>query len=462
MGSIHNRAPNYPSRVSRSEDPKAVSANPFIGAEDELRHDPVTARLIPDEQPRLFVFLFGLPTEMPVGDGSTWDFEMPGDLGTEWDFLVERRPTEAFTSGPVVPARIPHASVKVWQVRREEMTRLRDLGPVRTVAAAVFPNVDPARFTPVEIGGSYDTVVEVVTQAARADVEDQRWPLVSVCFERSLTAVNELLFALGGATDDPELRPVSVDELGPAALVASRPLDGGVDVEPQLYGLNLRLRVPREAIDQEGVERLGATLSARRQEHPFLVYGRLSRDARRAKATGDYPGAAVLAATSGEVLLNTVLRAILVEEGRADTIESMFGDPRGGFISRLRREYAPRLGGRWEPNSIDTEVGHWFDDTHSLRNSVLHVGHRPTPSEAASALHGAGVLEAFVFERLASKRYQYPKTVLSTLGEPGLRRRGLINAKMGRIVAASVPELRAFWATLRSPVAGPKESGGGR
>ena len=36
----------------------------------------------------------------------------------------------------------------------------------------------------------YDTVVEVVTQAARVDTDPEDWPLVSVLFERALGAAS--------------------------------------------------------------------------------------------------------------------------------------------------------------------------------------------------------------------------------------------------------------------------------
>jgi hypothetical protein len=57
-------------------------------------------------------------------------------------------------------------------------------------------------------------------------------------------------------------------------------------------------------------------------------------------------------------------------------------------------------------------------------------------------------LERFVFDRLAERRNVYPKVTLLTIGEPGLRRRGLWSGKIKRFgeeTAGSASEIRASY-----------------
>lgn len=119
----------------------------------------------------------------------------------------------------------------------------------------------------------------------------------------------------------------------------------------------------------------------------------------------------------------------------------------GGFTARLRREYGSRLGGAWEVEDRANEIGR-VHGAQRLRNCVVHAGYRPNGGEASEALHGAEILESFVFRRLLERRYRYPRTALSIFGEPGLRRRGLWNERMQRVADEILPGLPELWKTV--------------
>jgi hypothetical protein len=319
--------------------------------------------------------------------------------------------------------RQPFARVQVWQRKRTDRQVL--LGAVQEVASAIFPSYepfdlpDPAATSGVE---TYDTVVEVLTQFARGAHDRADRSVTDICFDRCLWAVNRLVLGVANATKDPDLHAYAVEELDPFALVASRPWDGDFDVRAFLFAINPdRIPFPRRPLTDEEYDRTRVSMAAEAQGQPFLEYARLMRAARRAARIGDHAHAVILACVSGEVLLNLVLRAILVETGRQSEIAAMFSDERGLFAARLRRNYGPLLGGQWHADRPLTPVGRWVAATQSVRNRVVHAGHEPTPFESAEAARGAEGLEAFVFQRLAERRYRYPKTVLSVLAEPGLR-----------------------------------------
>lgn len=297
---------------------------------------------------------------------------------------------------------------------------------------------------------TYETVVEGLTQFARGANDPAERSVTDICFDRCLWAANRLVLGVANATKDPELHAYAVEELDPFALVASRPWDGGFDMEPILFAVNPnRIKFPRSALTDEEYDRARNYMALEALGQPLLEYTRLMRAARRAARIGDHAQAAILASVSGEVLLNLVLRAILVETGREGEIEAMFSDERGLFASRLRRDYGPLLGGQWRPDRPITPVGRWVAATQSVRNRVVHAGHEPTPFESSEAARGAEGLEAFVLQRLAERRYRYPKTALSVLAEPGLRRRNMWSGRMKALADELGPTLPDFWRAVR-------------
>lgn len=142
------------------------------------------------------------------------------------------------------------------------------------------------------------------------------------------------------------------------------------------------------------------------------------------------------------------LRGMLVEEGQAAEVDPMFSDARGGLRTRLRTQYSARLGGQWDLDALTEEIGHWMLTTQGLRHRVVHAGYVPDDSDLKEAGHGAELLGAFVSERLASRRYRFPRLALSVLGQAGLERRGLLSSRMSTLVDEVMPTLPAFWSAV--------------
>lgn len=79
------------------------------------------------------MFLFRLPTELPVHNRDSWTLHLAGDLGEGWDIEAEMSPVEGLV--PIVAnLRQPYASVMVWQPVREREP-LFSLDAVQKVAS---------------------------------------------------------------------------------------------------------------------------------------------------------------------------------------------------------------------------------------------------------------------------------------------------------------------------------------
>lgn len=405
--------------------------------------------LMPDDQARYLVFVFRLPQHLPVSHHFGRVLAMPGDLGDEWD-------AEAFLSivpdgpGYFTNLRIPSVSVRVWQVRRD--WALPDLSPAVRVAKDVFPDGDAQRLLLTDDHQAlefedYVSVVEAVTQAAKADTESEWQAVVSACFERSRRAVNELIEAIAAASHDPGLAAVEVERLDIAAVVSSRPLDGGFDVKPIHYWLHWNMPVPRPILGPDADDDINAYLGATRQGQPFVSVMAWVRRAQAASHVGDYAVAVILGATAAEMLFNTLLRGLLIEEGKGYEIPVLFA-PDVSLARRVRKQYHERLGGNWSLDDVRTEIGHWNLMTQTLRHRVVHLGYLPTKGQAEESQHGVELLERFVKDRLVEHRHAYPLTTLSLVGESGLERRHLLDDRMRSMIGEVVPRIQDYWRSV--------------
>ncbi|MFC5930367.1 hypothetical protein [Cryobacterium melibiosiphilum] len=155
-------------------------------------------------------------------------------------------------------------------------------------------------------------------------------------------------------------------------------------------------------------------------------------------ADGDYSAAVVSAATGMEVLSDALLSALLWEEHvRSGGETDRAVDEASGLFSRdvtpLKRattKTVSMLGGDWTSSASPWQV--YKGGAASLRNRIVHAGHQPKRQEAIAAYQQALDSQTFLFDRLANKRLNYPRTCYIFLGPEGLRKRNLLSGKTRR------------------------------
>jgi len=201
-----------------------------------------------------------------------------------------------------------------------------------------------------------------------------------------------------------------------------------------LYIVNLNLR--RDVRDHDlTVEELAQFSTALQQQsyRGFVAdYLEFVRETQVALILdGAYRSAVLSAATSCEVLLNSLLAHMLWEDGiRPEDAAATFAAGREGITGRVKRHYHPRLRGQW---SVDQPgaVRDWFTHVAGLRNRVVHGDHEPTLAEARQASTTAGALATYLGDLLAAKTKTYPRTALVLPGKRGLERRGRWHKRLG-------------------------------
>ncbi|WP_157803009.1 hypothetical protein [Compostimonas suwonensis] len=216
------------------------------------------------------------------------------------------------------------------------------------------------------------------------------------------------------------------------------------------HGPGLRASVVPDSLSREQLERLGGILSHLTPGGVFWSYADLRREAQVALwLRGDYRSAVLAAATAAEVYLDTVLLHMLWMEGAApEAAAAVFN--RGQLGSRVRREYAPRLGGQWDLTGSGP-IGAWHVKTAALRNRVTHAGYVPSLAEAKLALENVLKLEVYLIDLVCAPQAleRYIKTALEMTGTPGIERRGRLNKRFQQLIDSVLPgELDIFhdWA----------------
>ncbi|MFE5517336.1 hypothetical protein ACFQ9Q_06305 [Streptomyces virginiae] len=375
--------------------------------------------------PLLLTFLVALPFPCPLPHGAVITKMLPGTVGGLDG--MEMRPS---LDGPELPSAAqgrPFVSLKFWQLRERQIGGPMHLAALTQVCAEITGKPLPEEDFADGTVDAYRTVVEMVTIQGADRLEPQEEVLRETfarCFD-VLTDVSSMARMVL-----PHSNPVAAPEQIAVALWLARTVtgsyaDGAMGVMP--------LTPPSSplgaVLDEDQLTRLNGHLQRLWDGSPLELAMERATEARRAfRRDGDYRNAVVQAAMFAEIVLTSTLSLMLWEEQlEVPSVEqavAVFDFSRGGGLAtRVKTEYAPRLGGDWN-RTLPGPVHDWTHAVAALRNRVVHRGYRPTYQETEAALTAADALLDFIKTRLAQRVARYPRTALLTLGEPGLRRLG--------------------------------------
>jgi hypothetical protein len=393
--------------------------------------------------PQFGVFLIRLPYRLPIPHGSTFLLELPGDLGPDWGFHTSYVP-KAGAQGLPIHLRIPFVSLKLWQHETTTIPGLHVVDVLGAVLRGILPpetlsrpeDVSPDPISSIQ---NYETVVEAITQLPAQSGGE------SAAFDRCLVAINRLVLAYSYVQKDPMVHPLSVRQLDPWAILIRRSINAPTGGRPIVYATGgLNFETVRPPLSAEDTGPIAEYLSLIARGHPLTPTSQFVLERARAQARGDHAATVIWSGIWMEVVLNTILRLMLAEEGRSSEIDDVFRR-KGGLRGRLEREFPPRLGGVWQTREGSASVTRWWLTCQTLRGRVVHAGYLPSEAEARAAALSSGALDAYVGDRLAAVRYRYPITAYTRLGLPGLARRGALSPRMRRVISEISPKLEEVW-----------------
>jgi hypothetical protein len=374
-----------------------------------------------DDAPLLLTFFVALPVACPLEHGTviSRSFDEPifacdalGNRAADNSVSLEN---EQFVS------------LKFWQLA-ETVDHAEHLHGLLQVIHEVTGVGHPPESREIVPQATYRTVVEMVTVQS-ADTLQNMSSALEEAFNRCFGVLSDV-YSMSRLVTRESLPPhIGIEQVQSVTWFGRYPgqaysedLGGIFWVSPPSY-------FPTETLDEQEFEKLQALLGRVWNGSPLelvMVHSLVAHQYLNQR--GDYASSVIRAALSSEVFLDSLLAMMLWEEQfeSPDTLaaaEVFDESKRGGLASRIKREYAPRLGGNWNV-VVPGPVHDWSENLAHLRGRVVHRGYRPQRSEAERALKASDDLLDFAKSLLAAKAKRYPRTCLMILGEPGLRRLG--------------------------------------
>jgi hypothetical protein len=375
------------------------------------------------------VFFAALRKPMPIESGDGLEFQSSDD--------PEPVPTTLDDEPVSIPALAPAApdgvSLRFWQVEGRADELQAPLEAIDEVTRAVVPRFasSPNRSSP-DLGASDTTVVEMATPLPKGDSS------VQLAFRRCFTCVQDVSRAFGNALRPP-VAPLTIGDVHPLVLFISRTpgtlgrwrLGFSIYIIPGSLGSEFL--APSE-LSADDVQTFAIHLRRLRQGDPFPLYAERTHLARTAQQVGEFGDAVVQTAIGVEILLDGVVALCLWEEQASLAVAAR--TLRRSVSHWLGNELAPRLGGSWDQSGVGA-IGRWRRDLADVRNRVVHRGYRPSEEQGNCAIAAGEAVDELVRERLAKHCFQYPRTALLLLGEPGLRKRDAWTRRMQEVAYSS-------------------------
>lgn len=389
-------------------------------------------------QPRLVIFFVRLPEPVPIPHGAIFSFSSVDEY---WAELEGAAVAQAEGHEPIEWPGHPFVSLRFWTAERElAEADKRELGAVFEVMRGVLP---AHLFTPdeepdedSEIPESlraldedegeppvdYVTVVEAV--AVLPPPRRMKETTLSDSFDRCLARAADIVHAYRRHTGTP-LRRLTFERLPFSVPYATRSLFQPYEWDgPGLMLLHFKIDVAEDPLPKHEVDAVMGHLEVGSRGHPFALFADRSVDARVAlERDGEYGEALIQLQIAAEILFDNLLALLLWEEGvSAEVAAHTVFD--GGLTTRVKKHYAPRLGGNWSLAGAGA-VARWAQEIHAIRGRVVHAGYHATAEEARRGAAAAAALENFTKDRVAARRTTYPRTTLLFVGKPGLERMNL-------------------------------------
>jgi hypothetical protein len=259
------------------------------------------------------------------------------------------------------------------------------------------------------------TVVEAVRIAPRPEEMDGEWRMDQLRY--ALERLNRFLLAAATVHGDPELAPVSLQELPPIVCGMGWDLPPAAEqphhIDFWTYLVNDRIPDrPRKPLTRAEAD-LAMWLSVE-SDHPLVASSRLFLSAQQAEYRGRLSHAVVDAGTGVEMLIAAAVRLIGPDRGYSD--DALSRALQAPFRNLVEGHFAKLMDYSSDPENASDALGRWWRSGYRLRNAVVHEGLAPREDEAEEAIRSALQLQRDLRDRmqrmgLASKLPQVPENV---------------------------------------------------
>jgi len=234
---------------------------------------------------------------------------------------------------------------------------------------------------------------------------------LSLYFDRLLEQLNKFLLSYLIYKKDSDVYRVSKEMMQFAVMYRAIDLTPWSEKGMGLLMLHFDVPYGRETLTAPEVEQVTQYAYALTKNwNPFMTSEEIALNARRYFKDGFYRETVIFTQTSVETFLNTLYRCFLAEEGKTNKeINEIMENT--AFISMVKNQFHPRIGGNWTIENSKTATGKWYTHTYKLRNRVAHGGHYPTFAEAQQAQLYGNEMRNYAITLLRKRQKLYPNTL---------------------------------------------------
>jgi len=270
----------------------------------------------------------------------------------------------------------------------------------RTVSMGIAADVTEIPVSASRVEMTYATTTNLTTDGKSDPTEK---------FDELLDGLNLIISAYMIQTKDTDVYRVSKEMLELASMYRIIPVLKWGSYFQGIFMLHFNMPYRKKALSKEEADRLVWVAAVLRdQRNPFMLSEELALSARRFSKNGFYGEAVLYAQMNVEMFLSTLLTQLLLYEGKSsEEIESILEDT--AFMSMVKKEFHPRLGGYWNPDADATKIGMWYRHAYNVRNKIVHAGYKPSADESFRAVAEAEHFRSYVLELIKSKAAAYPE-----------------------------------------------------
>ncbi|RED59168.1 hypothetical protein DFP95_1076 [Cohnella lupini] len=227
---------------------------------------------------------------------------------------------------------------------------------------------------------------------------------LSEIFDVLVDSLNWIISAYQLYKKDIHVHQVSREMFEFTSLARIIPVNDWDNTKVMLFLTNLNVKHKKEKLnDEQQYEVIRHASIIFTESNPFILSEELLLSSRHNFNYGFYKEAIVFCQSFVETFLNALYVNILVGEGKSDQeIQTRIEEL--SFMSMIKKELHPRIGGNWNIEDISIPIGKWYSNTYLLRNRIVHAGYLPSFEEASYALDSAGKFRAFVIQQLKMKK----------------------------------------------------------